>query len=42
VERYRQGKKFLIRPPELSENPTSTLILVNQEELGEINDEFSV
>jgi hypothetical protein len=36
------GGKLLICPPELSGNPTSRVIAVNQEEFGEGNDEFSL
>jgi hypothetical protein len=36
------GKKILIRPPELSSNPTGSHLVANQEELGEGNSEFSL
>jgi len=36
------GEKLLIRPPELSGNPTSSHLVANQEELGEGNDEFGL
>jgi hypothetical protein len=34
--------KLLIHPPELSENPTSSHLVVNQEELGKENYEFGL
>jgi hypothetical protein len=34
--------KLLNRPPELSGNPTSKVIVAKQEELGEGNDEFGL
>jgi hypothetical protein len=37
VEWYRQGK-LLIRPPELSGNPTSSHLVANVEEFDEGND----
>jgi hypothetical protein len=35
-------RKLLIRPPDLSGNPTISHLLANQEELGEGNDEFGL
>jgi hypothetical protein len=41
VELYLR-EKLLLRPPELSDNCTSSYLVANQEELGEGNEEFSL